>query len=289
MKIAVIGSINMDMVVSASRIPLKGETITGENISYIPGGKGANQAVAIARLGADVTMFACVGDDDNGRELLHKLNAEKVNITDIKVAKNTPTGVALITVGDNDNTIVIVPGANGHVDNAYIDSIKDKLKAYDIVLLQHEISSEVTEYIVDFLYENNIKIILNPAPVRSVSKNVLDKVTYLTPNEHEYKILFAGEQVDYKEKLIITQGEKGVSVTLKTGEKLTVPCIKVKVADTTGAGDTLNGSFAFAISRGMDIKKALRFANTAAGLSVEKFGAQGGMPGFDEVMKRMED
>lgn len=288
MKIAVIGSINMDMVVSASRIPLKGETITGDTISYVPGGKGANQAVAISRLGGNVTMFGCVGDDDTGRELLYKLKNEKVNIDDIKVAKGISTGVALITVGDNDNTIVIVSGANGCVDNSYIDSIKDKLKTYDLVLLQHEISSEVTEYIVDFLYDNNIKMILNPAPVRSVSKNILDKVTYLTPNEHEYKILFGGEQVDYKEKLIITRGEKGVSVTLKTGEELIVPCIEVNVTDTTGAGDTLNGSFAFAISRGMELKKALEFANTAAGISVQKFGAQGGMPTLDEVISKME-
>lgn len=123
MKIAVVGSINMDMTVTAERIPLKGETLMGDSISYIPGGKGANQAVAMAKLGAAVEMFGCVGDDSNGQKMLDNLNHVGVKTTHIQRLEGVPTGIAMITVGENDNTIIVVPGANGRVDNAYVDGI----------------------------------------------------------------------------------------------------------------------------------------------------------------------
>ena len=147
---------------------------------------------------------------------------------------------------------------------------------------------------MDLCYENDVKVVLNPGPARPVKKEVLDKVTYLTPNEHETVILFGEEQSfeelmkKYPEKLVITQGSRGVSTCLKSGEVVLVPARKVQVVDTTGAGDTLNGAFTVAITEGRDIVGALAFANTAAGLSTEKFGAQGGMPSREEVKKRME-
>lgn len=283
----------MDMTVTAERIPKKGETLIGQELHYIPGGKGANQAVAMARLGADVEMFGCVGDDGNGTMLLEKLKAEGVKTDHIGVVKGTPTGIALITVGENDNTIVIVAGANGKVDCAYVDSIAEELKQSDMVVLQHEIPIETVEYVVAFCHENNIPVVLNPAPACPLKQETIEKITYLTPNEHEAKILFGDVERDellkrYPEKLFITLGSKGVSTCLKSGEVLIVPARPAKVADTTGAGDTLNGAFAVKIAEGAGMEEALRFANVAASLSTEKFGAQGGMPTREEVRKEME-
>lgn len=293
-KIGVVGSINMDMTVKAERIPLKGETVKGEDLKYIPGGKGANQAVAMAKLGANVEMFGCVGDDSAGISLVENLRDVGAETKCVKTIHGIPTGLAMITVGENDNTIVVVAGTNDCVDIAYIDEIKEELLKCEIVLLQHEIPQKTIEYVVDLCYENDVKVVLNPGPARPVKKEVLDKVTYLTPNEHETVILFGEEQPfeelmkKYPEKLVITQGSRGVSTCLKNGEVVLVPARKVQVVDTTGAGDTLNGAFTVAITEGRDIVGALAFANTAAGLSTEKFGAQGGMPSREEVKKRME-
>ncbi len=289
MKLAVVGSINADISVTAERIPQKGETVRGSSVSTNPGGKGANQAVAMARLGADVGMFGCVGDDENGRRMLENLRQAGVGTAHVRVLKDVPTGMAMITVGESDNTVVIVAGANQMVNRAYVETIKEQLKAYDLVVLQQEIPLDAVYDVIDFCWKNQIPVVLNPAPAAAVPMEIVDKVTYLTPNEHEAKLIF-GEQTEidellrqYPEKLIITQGEKGVSVCRKSGEILNVPARKSTVVDTTGAGDTLNGAFAVRIAAGDDIESALRYANTAAGLSVEKSGAQGGMPTAAEV------
>ncbi|WP_044293821.1 ribokinase [Robinsoniella peoriensis] len=295
MKTAVVGSINMDMTVTAERIPLKGETLRGEDVHYIPGGKGANQAVAMAKLGAQVEMFGCVGDDDAGAALLENLQNAGVITDHIKVIPDVSTGLALITVGENDNTIIVVAGANNCVDREYVDQILDELRKCDIVLLQHEIPQETIEYVIEKCYESQVKIVLNPGPARPVRKEILDKVTYLTPNEHEAVILFGDEMTTeellkkYPEKLIITQGSRGVATCLNSGEILVVPARKANVVDTTGAGDTLNGAFTVEIASGSDIKNALQFANTAASLSTEKFGAQGGMPCRSQVLNAMKE
>lgn len=294
MKTAVVGSINMDMTVTAERIPLKGETLKGDELHYIPGGKGANQAVAMAKLGADVLMFGCVGDDEAGQKLLKNLRDSGVKTSHIKVVEGVPTGIALITVGENDNTIIVVAGANNCVDKAYVDSIREELLQCDIVLLQHEIPQETVEYVVDICTEQGVKVVLNPAPARPVKKEILEKVTYLTPNEHEAVILFGNELSTeellkkYPEKLVITQGSRGVITCRKSGEILSVPARKAHVVDTTGAGDTLNGAFTVEIAKGRDIEAALKLANVAASLSTEKFGAQGGMPTLEEVTKEMK-
>lgn len=291
MKLAVVGSINVDMTVTAERIPLKGETLRGGSISYIPGGKGANQAVAMAKLGAEVEMFGCVGDDDNGQKMLNNLNRVGVKTEHVKVVKDVPTGIAMITVGDNDNTIVVVPGANAEVDKKYVDEVKEALETYDMVVLQHEIPLDTVHYVVEFCAGKNIPVVLNPAPAASVPMDIIEKVTYVTPNEHEAVLIF-GDKLSteellrqYPEKLIITQGSRGVSACLKSGKVLTVPARPAKVADTTGAGDTLNGAFSVRIAEGDDLENALIYANTAASLSTEKFGAQSGMPTAEEVAK----
>lgn len=294
MKISVVGSINMDMTVKAERIPLKGETLKGEDLKYIPGGKGANQAAAMAKLGADVEMFGCVGDDSAGKELLKNLRTVGVKTEHIHIVEGVPTGIALITVGENDNTIIVVAGANDHVDKAYVESIREELLQSEVVVLQHEIPQETNEYVIRLCRENGVKVVLNPGPARPVKKEIVDLVTYLTPNEHEAKIIF-GEEIGteellkrYPEKLLITQGSKGVSMCLENGDVLLVPARKASVVDTTGAGDTLNGAFTVQIAKGSSTEEALRFANVAASLSTEKFGAQGGMPVFEEVTAEME-
>ncbi|MCH1981516.1 ribokinase [Ruminococcus sp. OA3] len=292
-KIGVVGSINMDMTVKAERIPLKGETLKGEDLQYIPGGKGANQAVAMARLGADVEMFGCVGDDAAGENLVKNLENMGVNTQHIKTVKGIPTGLAVITVGENDNTIIVVAGTNDCVDIDYINEIKDSLLECEIVLLQHEIPQNTVEYVAELCAANKVKVVLNPAPARPVRQDILEKVTYLTPNEHEAVILFGEDRSfeellkTYPEKLVITQGSRGVGACLKSGETILVPARKSKVVDTTGAGDTLNGAFTVAITEGRNMEESLRFANAAAGLSTEKFGAQGGMPTYEEVIREL--
>lgn len=291
MKISVVGSINMDMTVKVDRIPLKGETLKGESISYIPGGKGANQAVAMARLGAKVEMFGCVGNDANGEILVENLKNNGVITKNIKRIEDVYTGIATITVGENDNAIVVVPGANERVDYNYIEEVKEDVLNSELVVLQHEIPIETVKYVVDICYENKIKTLLNPAPAYALDEETIQKVTYITPNEHEAKIIFGeNENLEellkkYKEKLIITLGEKGVVCCLEEKGILQVPCRKSNVVDTTGAGDTLNGALAAQIVEGNYLDVALKFANIAAGMSVEKFGAQNGMPCRAEVEK----
>ena len=295
MRLAVVGSINIDQTVLADRIPKKGETLSGHDLQYIPGGKGANQAVAMARLGAEVAMFGCVGADENGQKMIDNLKANGVNTDNIKKIEGVPTGIAIITVGESDNTIIVVAGANARADKAYVESIKDELLKYDMVVLQHEIPLDAVHYVVELCSERGIPTVLNPAPAADVPMDIVEKVTYLTPNEHEAAIIFGNESSveemmrKYPEKLLITQGSKGVSTCLKNGQILTVPARKSSVIDTTGAGDTLNGAFSVRISEGYSIEEALKFANTAAGLSTERMGAQGGMPTKEEVVTAVNE
>lgn len=293
MKIAVVGSLNMDMVVTAPRIPLKGETITGQALHFVPGGKGANQAVALGRLGADVSMFGCVGEDDFGRQLIHTLAANGVKADQVRTLQGQTTGVAMITVGDGDNSIVVVPGANGLVDRTYIDSIQDELLQSQMVILQLEIPLDTAVYVIDLCHRAGIAVLLNPAPAQELSPDLIEKLTFITPNEHEAAIVFA-DQGDYREllrrypeKLIITQGSAGASFASQNGEVHQIPASPATVVDTTGAGDTFNAALAYAWSQAMTLETALVFANCAAGLSTEKFGAQGGMPTMAEVTARL--
>ena len=209
------------------------------------------------------------------------------------LAEGVPTGLAIITVGEHDNTIIVVKGANGLVDRAYIDSIKEILLDYDMVVLQHEIPLDTVHYVVELCASHGIKTLLNPAPAAEVPMEIIDKVTYLTPNEHEAVLIFGKERSTeellraYPEKLFITQGSRGVAVGLSGGEVLTVPARKTEVVDTTGAGDTLNGAFCVKITEGSSITEALQYANVAASLSIGKFGAQSGMPTAREVEQAM--
>lgn len=290
MKIAVVGSMNMDMIVHADRIPLKGETIKGNGLEYQPGGKGANQAAAMAKLGADVSMFGCVGDDSAGSRLVENLRGCGVAVDAVETLKGVPTGQAIITAGGGDNTIVIIEGANGYVNVDYVSRNRERILEADIVVLQNEIPETAIAYTIRMCSDAGKTILWNPAPARPLDRELVEKVSYITPNEHEVCLIWEREhdQIDslmekYPGKLLVTQGEKGVSVYIPDKGLQTIPAMKVEVKDTTGAGDTLNGAFCAGLARGMDELEALRFANAAAGLSVQKYGAQAGMPTLEQV------
>lgn len=285
--IVVIGSINADLVFTSKKRPKAGETVLGEDFKIIPGGKGANQAVAASRLGANVTMLGCVGNDENGKFLINNLSKNNVNTKYIETIDNVPSGVASIVLAEGDNSIIVVPGANHSITKEMINNHKDILLNAKVVVLQLEIPISVVKYVIDICYENNIKTILNPAPAIKLDPSILDKATYITPNEHECPIIFNNDNVQsllskYPNKLLITEGSKGVKYNDSNSTRQ-IQTIKVDVVDTTGAGDTFNGAFATAVVNNYELEKAILFSNKAAALSVTKFGAQGGMPTLKDV------
>ncbi|EMI9088812.1 MULTISPECIES: ribokinase [Bacillus] len=287
--IAVVGSISMDLVAVSKKRPKAGETVIGEAFHTIPGGKGANQAVAAARLGANVAMVGAVGNDNYGTVVRNNLENERVFIDYVVPVTDTATGIAHIVLAEEDNSIVVVQGANALVNESVVDRSKDLLIKADMVVLQLEIPLETVKYVLAICEEHNIPVMLNPAPAQVLSEDILEKATYITPNEHECRIVlddFISPIEDllakYPNKLLMTEGSKGVRFHNGT-EIVHVPSIAVDVVDTTGAGDTFNGALAVALSEGETLQKAIRFANVAGGLSVTKLGAQGGMPTRDRV------
>lgn len=286
MSIVVIGSINIDLVTKAIKFPKIGETIVGSSFHTFPGGKGANQAVSASRLGEKVQFIGCVGDDSNGIEAIANLSRNNIDVKAIKTIEKQSTGIAQITVAQEDNSIIIVKGANEFVDRGLIDNNIDLILNANIVLLQLEIPLKTVEYIVDICFEHKIRIILNPAPAIQLSQALLDKVTYITPNETEYEILFKERYPKalkrYPNKLIVTKGAHGTEYFNGT-ELITVEARKVDVIDTTGAGDSFNGAFCVGLTRNMNIYDAIDFANKVASLSIRKLGAQTSMPYLDEV------
>lgn len=291
-KIVVVGSCNIDITVECDRWAKPGETIFGNRLTVNPGGKGANQAVAAARLGAEVKMVGCIGDDVYGQLVQKALKDNNVDDTYVKVLPGENSGTAHITVAENDNSIIVIKAANDLVSPALIDEAWDAIKEADIVLLQHEIPAATNAYVIEKCYEAGVPVMLNPAPVAPVPPELLAKVTYLTPNEHEAAILFAGQgKADIlgrnQGKVIMTLGSKGVAYAEK-GQVYNVPGFKVQPVDTTGAGDTFNGAFAVARANGKSMYESISFANAAAALSVQKLGAQGGMPYLNEVEEMLK-
>lgn len=289
-KITVIGSLATDFVVSVDKRPVVGETIIGNDFKTTFGGKGANQAVAAARLGSHVAMIGKVGADSFGTEIIANLKENQISVNSVEPVTHLPSGSAHITLADGDNSIVVIPGANNAVDIQQLTKNQERIKTSDLVLLQQEIPSETVEAIVDFCYQHQIPTVLNPAPARSISQNVIDKVTYLTPNEHEFEELFPQLTVSeglekYPNKLIITVGSKGVLFN-NGQEEILVPSYQVTPVDTTGAGDTFNGAFSVALTNQLSVAESIRFGNLAASLSIQKFGAQGGMPKLEELKEQ---
>ncbi|MDM5153453.1 ribokinase [Bacillus sp. DX1.1] len=287
--IAVVGSISMDLVAVSKKRPKAGETVIGEAFHTVPGGKGANQAVAAARLGANVAMVGAIGDDAYGKIVSDNLENEHIFIDFVEPVTGETTGIAHIVLAEEDNSIVVVQGANRLVNEQVVDRAKDLLVKADMVVLQLEIPLETVKYVLHICEEHKIPVMLNPAPAQVLPEDVLEKATYITPNEHECRIVLDDfispiEELlaKYPNKLLMTEGGSGVRFHNGT-EIVHVPSISVEVVDTTGAGDTFNGALAVALSEGETLQKAIRFANIAGGLSVTKLGAQGGMPTRERV------
>ncbi|WP_218730083.1 ribokinase [Brochothrix thermosphacta] len=289
-KITVVGSLSIDLVVRAAKRPVAGETIIGEDLSLFPGGKGANQAVAAARLGATVTMVGCVGDDSYGEMIIKNLEKENVNTSLVKRFTKKTSGTAHITVAEGDNSIIVVKGTNDLVDESLIEEARAEIASSDSVMAQYEIPLPIIDYLAKVCEEEGTSFLLNPAPAADIQTETLKRITYLTPNENENKLIFPNKTsdeaiADFPGNLLVTLGEKGVRFQTDTIQ--TVPAFKVAVTDTTGAGDTFNGAFAVAIAEGKDIETAVLFGNAAAALSVQKLGAQSGMPDREAVKEML--
>lgn len=280
----------MDLVVTSNKRPNAGETLLGESFKTVPGGKGANQAVASARLGADVYMIGRVGDDAYGQDILSNLQAQGVRTSYMKPVTEIESGTAHIILAEGDNSIVVVKGANNEVTPDYVIDALSTIDDIGMVLIQQEIPEETVESVCAICSEKEITVILNPAPARKVSKQVLEQAAYITPNEHEAILMFDDLPIEdalrqYPNKLLITEGKNGVRYFDGSKEVL-VPGVPVEAVDTTGAGDTFNGALAVALTEGKSLYDALAFANLAASMSVTKFGAQGGMPTREELEKK---
>ncbi|MDU4698206.1 MAG: ribokinase [Paenibacillus sp.] len=299
-KVAVIGSLNMDIVVETRQIPQTGETVLGDRVRFIPGGKGANQAVAAARLGADTSMIGAVGADAFGDQLLAALRQDGVDIGGVKQLPDAATGVASIYVADGDNRIVVVSGANDQVTPADIDLHADKLEQADIVLLQLEIPVETVLYAARIAKSLGKTVILNPAPARELPDELYGYMDYMTPNLTELGRYAGMEPAATRDflrlamsrlkdlgatQIVTTLGANGSAYLDEAGEVRTVPGHPVSVVDTTGAGDCFNAALATALAQGQSLEEAMRFASLASALAVTKFGAQAGMPTGEEVRR----
>lgn len=298
-KVVVIGSLNMDLVVKAMRAPKRGETVMGEEIHFIPGGKGANQALGLARLGAETTMIGAVGSDAFGEELIKALQKDGVDISGVKVLDMEATGVASILLAEGDNSIVVVPGANAQCLPEDLDRYEGKIAEADLVLLQLEIPLVTVEYAIKLARKHGKTVMLNPAPAQSLSEDLLRKVDYITPNRSELALMTRmSEQstiVKGIERLlevgvsccITTLGAEGVAFREKGGSLVMIPGHKVPVVDTTGAGDAFNAGLAYALAQKKSMREAAEFAVQVSALAVTKFGAQGGMPTLSEVKEHV--
>lgn len=271
--IVVIGSINIDLFVTTNQVPQVGETLHGIDFNLFHGGKGANQAVAAARLGAPVSFIGAVGDDENGRLAINSLNVESIDTSCVEVISGIATGVANVISCQGDNSIIVVEGANGCVNSEFVSAHESKIRGSDIVLLQNEIPFSGVKKAIEIANKYNKIIIYNPAPFTSETNEVSELVTYCTPNEIE------SVDINYKQNLIVTLGEKGVRF-----KELVYPANKVKVVDTTGAGDTFNGALCASLAKGNSIVDSIQYGVNASGLAIQKVGAQTGMPYEKEIL-----
>jgi ribokinase len=296
--VVVVGSINMDLVAYTARIPTKGETVMGTAFQTHPGGKGANQAVAVARLGFPVAMIGRIGDDAFGAQLRGHLEDDGVNVEGVSTSQCS-SGVAVIVVSEaGENCIVITPGANALLTPADLDANIEILRGAGIVLTQLEIPTETVQHLATICTREGVPLILDPAPAKQLPKELLDKVDWFTPNETE-ATFFIGDDVAAKAhepvRMAQTLMAKGVrGVVLKLGSRgaylasadglgARVEPFTVQAVDTTAAGDAFNGAFATALLMKKDPVEGARFAAAAAALSVTRPGAQTSMPRMVEV------
>ncbi|WP_082310422.1 ribokinase [Nonomuraea sp. SBT364] len=288
--ISVFGSANMDLVAYVSQAPKRGETVTGREFRTIPGGKGANQAIAAARAGARVAFLGAVGDDAFGAEMRGTLAGAGVDVELVRQVSGM-SGIAHIVVDDaGGNSIIVVPGANGTISGP-TEEERAVIAASQALLLQLELPMEAVIAAARAAREAGVPVILTPAPSQKLPGGLLDAVTLLLPNEHEAADI-TGETspeaamdalLERVDEAVITLGSEGALYGERSGERLRVPAVKVRAVDTTAAGDTFAGAFAVARAEGRAAADALRFATAAAALSVQREGASTSMPGRAEI------
>lgn len=292
MKIAVVGSINKDYTAQVDKLPQKGETVIASNYKISLGGKGANQAVAAKRLGAEVAMIGAVGKLDGGQDIVKKLENDGIDVSGILIVDDEVTGNAMITVDEKGaNTIVVYPGANNKLSPLWIEKQKEIIRNAHFAILQLEIPIETVEFAVKISKEYNVKVILNPAPAKKLPEEIYEYVDIITPNEVELTQLTGTEDIKEGASILIQKGVKEVIVTL--GERgcyytdgireIFAEAVRVKAIDTTAAGDAFNAAIAVALGEKMDINSALIFANIAGALTTTKMGAQDALPFRQEV------
>ena len=295
--IYVIGSSNTDMVVKTEKLPMPGETVIGGTFFMNPGGKGANQAVAAARLGGRVTFIARVGSDLFGSQALQQFQTENIDTRFVTQDPEYPSGVALIGVDrQGENTIIVAPGSNRQLNVKDVANAFESIAEKSIILIQLEIPQETVEFAILSGKKKNCDVILNPAPVQPVDNSALRNLSIITPNETEAEMLTGIRITDLNTaeqaarqlhqagvpNVIITLGSKGAFVSTGSNGKL-VAAPKVTAVDTTAGGDCFNGALAVALAEGMKIEEAVGFACQAASLSVTRMGAQASMPYRKEV------
>ena len=304
MYITVLGSLNMDLVTRVQTLPKVGETVSGISFETTPGGKGANQAVAARRLGASVSMVGQVGDDIYGVELLKSLRSEDVSVENILSSEGMQTGVAVIGIEDSGlNSITAVYGVNMVETPAFEESLRQSVIGADVLLLQNEIPHRYNLIAAKLAKESNTVVIWDPAPANEQSIELADIVTFITPNEHELAPFIGDFDVDvdivelilnmvsrlddsFSATPVITLGEKGVAFVDKGKPKLH-KAAPVDVVDTVAAGDAFTGALAVGISEGLELSEAIRFANLAGSICVQRHGAQIAMPTRSEVDEQL--
>lgn len=297
--VIIVGSTNMDMVVNTDRIPEPGETILANKFFMNPGGKGANQAVAVARLGGQITFITKIGNDVFGHQSIQLFDDEGIDTKYILSDSELPSGVALITVDKHgENSIVVAPGANGNLHPSHLsESVLNEIANSKILLLQLEIPVETVTFLADYASSHGVKVILNPAPMTEVSPELLQKLYAITPNKTEAEILSGVKvkSIDSAKKaariicekgvhnVIITLGSQGALI-YEAGKFTLVEAEKVQAIDTTAAGDVFNGALVVSLSQGKSLVNATRFACQAAAISVTRNGAQSSIPYRNEIL-----
>jgi len=296
--IVVVGSLNMDLVVKTPRHPKVGETILGSEFRTYPGGKGANQAVAAAKLGCPVKMVGRVGNDPFANELLEAISIETFDTEYIIRDPNEPTGVAFITVDqDGHNSIVVAPGANARVSPEDVQDAENAFIGAAVLLVQLECPLPAVVRAIDLAKKHQLQVVLNPAPGQVLGSDLLGKVDYLLPNQSELALI-SGEQemsraINKMRELgvgamVITMGGEGVLVVDQTSE-LQIPALDVKVVDTTAAGDAFAGAFAVALTEGYELFDAARWGTIAGALAVTRAGAQPSLPSRAEFNRLLQE
>lgn len=294
-KILVIGSLNMDFAIQVENAPQKGETVLANSMTLIPGGKGANQAYAAAKLGGRVTMLGAVGEDSYGKNLRDSLASAGVDISRLKTVPGVSTGIALVMVDQSgDNRIVVIPGANHCVDIPYIQRNRDIIESSDIVVCQLEIPLETVIYAAKTAKECGKMVILDPAPAREdIPQELYAYVDLIKPNEHELMTLVGGEG-NLQEaaaslhgkgigSVLVTMGEKGSRLYCPDGVEVEKSAIPVNSVDTTGAGDSYTAALAVALAEEAGMEKAMELASLVGAITTTTIGAQTSFPSREEV------